>query len=253
MTTTDTLFAYITELQGREPWGHVLDAGTGWGSASWLLSQSTSSFTGVTGDPAWARQLGTDFGARLRPFDRFLAGNWADPGLLEGERFDVVVADYLLGALDRWAPYRQYDLFRRLRPLVEKRLYVIGLEPYPEPPGNEDESLVLEIARLRDACHLLAGQRPHREYPLAWTLAELERCGFEVRESRVYPILYSRRFLEEELGLTRRTLERVQPSSLSRGLAEREQELRRRALRHIERQGGLAAGSDYVIYARPRQ
>lgn len=248
----DTLFEYVAELQGSEPWGHVLDAGTGWGSASWLLGLDTASFTGVTGDPDWARQLQTDFAVRLRPYDRILSGNWVDPGFLEGERFDVVVADYLLGALDRWAPYRQYDLFQRLRPMVGHRLYVIGLEPYPEPPTTEDERLVLEIARLRDACHLLAGQRPHREYPLSWTLQELARCGFEVRESRVYPILYSRRFLEEELGLTRRTIERLKPTSLARGLADAERSLRQRALEHLDRHGGLAAGSDYVIYARPR-
>jgi hypothetical protein len=252
LTITDTLFAYIAELQGSQPWGHVLDAGTGWGSASWLLGMPTASFTGVTGDPAWRRQLSVDFANKLRPYDRFLEGNWADPTLLEGERFDLVVADYLLGALDRWAPYRQYDLFKRLRPLVSQRLYVVGLEPYPDPPGSEDEQLVLEIARLRDACHLLAGQRPHREYPLAWTLAELERCGFEVREARTFPILYSRHFLEEELGLTRRTLDRVRPASLAQGLREAEWSLRERALRHIDRKGGLAAGSDYVIYARPR-
>lgn len=248
----DQLFDYVTELQGKEPWGHVLDAGTGWGSASWLLSVPTASFTGVTGDANWARQLQTDFATKLRPFDRFLSGNWTDPALLEGERFDTVVADYLLGAMDRWAPYRQYHLFERLRPMVDRRLYVIGLEPYPEPPQSEDEKLVLEIARLRDACHLLTGQRPHREYPLAWTLEELERCGFEVRETRVYPILYSRRFLEEELGLTRRTLERLRIPALARGLAEAERSVRARALEHVDRYGGLAAGSDYVIYARPR-
>ncbi|MCE7874267.1 class I SAM-dependent methyltransferase [bacterium CPR1] len=248
---SDPLFAYLAELQGAEPWGHVLDAGTGWGSASWLLGLPLASFTGVTGDATWARQLRTDFAPKLRPFDRFLTGNWADPGLLEGERFDTVVADYLLGALDRWAPYRQDDLFRRLHPLVGKRLYVVGLEPYPEPPSSEDEKLVLEIARLRDACHLLAGQRPHREYPLAWTLEALRRSGFEVRESRLYPIVYARRFVEEELDLTRRTIESLKPANLARALGAVERDLRARALRHLERRGGLAAGADYVIAARP--
>ena len=44
--------------------------------------------------------------------------------------FDTVLADYLLGAVEGFAPYWQGQLFGRLRPLVAKRLYVIGLQPY---------------------------------------------------------------------------------------------------------------------------
>lgn len=48
--------------------------------------------------------------ARQRPQDRLLLGNWADSDFMVNERFDTVIADYLLGAVDGFVPYWQIPL-----------------------------------------------------------------------------------------------------------------------------------------------
>ena len=71
-------------------------------------------------------------------------------------------------------------MFERLKPHVGKVLYFVGMDPLPEkadtPQGvscniiikplvNSPFSgqLVIQIAKLRDACILLAGHRTYRE------------------------------------------------------------------------------------------
>ena len=129
-------------------------------------------------------------GDRQRPEDRLLLGNWTDPDLLAGEQFDTVLADYLLGAIEGFAPYFQTELFARLRPLTLKRLYITGMEPYvvTERPEEEAGAFIWEIGRYRDACLLLSGEKPYREYPLDWVLAQLPRSGFRPIASRKFPI-----------------------------------------------------------------
>src|SRR5262245_58157890 len=129
-TTSDSLFSWIEKLQGAAPWGSVLDAGSGSHSLNWIAGLPVRSWTAVTGDAAGAKRLHEEMGARCRPVDRIVAGNWTDPLLLHGEVFDVVIADYLLGALEWFAPYFQDRLFARLRPHVGARIYVVGLEPH---------------------------------------------------------------------------------------------------------------------------
>src|SRR3982751_1667463 len=96
----DALFAEIVRLQGNTPWGSVLDAGTGRHSLSFVKSLPTSRWTAVTARPAPA--LETE-----RAQDRIVVGNWTDTALLDGESFDTVLVDYVVGALDGFAPYFQ--------------------------------------------------------------------------------------------------------------------------------------------------
>jgi hypothetical protein len=50
------------------------------------------------------------FPNRLRPDDSVVAGNWKDPKFLQGKIYDVVLADYLLGSIDGFAPYFQVPI-----------------------------------------------------------------------------------------------------------------------------------------------
>ncbi len=95
------LFAYAEELHGRAlPWGRVLDAGTGSHSLGWLLALRSEQVTAVTGDEAMLRDVMRDFTGKLRAGkDKVVIGNWKNDDFLEGEMFDVILADYLLGAL----------------------------------------------------------------------------------------------------------------------------------------------------------
>jgi hypothetical protein len=75
----------------------------------------------------------------------------------------AVVADYLVGAIDGFAPYTQDMIWRRLAKHMraEARMYVIGMQPIPDfadSPGD----LVVDVTRIRDACILLAGHRCYR-------------------------------------------------------------------------------------------
>ncbi|MFN3944959.1 MAG: class I SAM-dependent methyltransferase [Allosphingosinicella sp.] len=246
------LFAYIEELQGGAPWGHVLDAGTGTHSMGWILSLATERWTAVSGSSAHAAQVRALAGARMRDGDRLLVGNWADPALLAGEAYDTVLADYLLGAVEGFAPYFQTELFARLRPLTRGRLYVTGLEPYVvAPPEDEAGQIVWEIGRFRDACLTLAGELHYREYPLDWVLARLERSGFRVVAARKFNIRYKAAFVNSQIDMCGPRLDRRANRGLAGALRSHGEELRGRALAFVEAHGGLRHGFDYVIAADP--
>jgi len=121
------------------------------------------------------------FSSRLRPVDTVVAGNWKDPKFLQGKVYNIVLADYLLGSIDAFAPYFQDRLFERLKPHVGELLYIVGAEPFPDKDEeSEHGQLVIDIAKARDACILLAGDRPYREYPLDWVIRNLKKNGYKV-------------------------------------------------------------------------
>lgn len=229
----------------------MLDAGTGRHSLEWIISLGTSSWHGVTAGAPGEDELRRSVGQRLRPLDRLISGNWLDPDFLHGERYDTVLADYLLGAIDGFAPYFQDRLFARLRPHVGSVLYVVGLEPYADPPQDEAGAIVLEIARLRDACILLAGHRRYREYPLDWAERSLRGAGFVVQRSERLPIVYGRRFIEGQLDVCERKLPLFHDRTLAPAMSKTIAELRQRALATHDRLKGLSCGADWIIEARP--
>jgi len=249
-----SLHERIDALHGDHPWGAVLDAGTGRSSMRWLLGLATERWTAITGSKAMAEKVCLEAAARMRAVDRIVLGNWMDPSLLAGDRYDTVLADYLLGAIEGFAPYWQDRLFERLRPLVRRRLYVIGLDPYVtlRPDGlAEDGRIVVEIGRLRDACLLLAGDTPYREYPLDWTLRQLRRAGFRILDAEKIAIRYGERFVHSQLDMCSRATARIADRKLAISLLDHIESLRARALALVARDGGLRLGHDYVITAEP--
>lgn len=247
-----SLYEKVAELQGGMPWGLVLDAGTGRSSMRWLLSLQTERWTAITGSPRMAEATREEIGERMRPQDRLLVANWMDSELLAGESYDTVLADYLLGAIDGFAPYWQDRLFSRLRPLVGRRLYVIGLEPYvPNRPTDPAGKIVNEIGRLRDACLLLSGDRPYREYPLEWVLRHLRLAGLRPVDAHRMPIRYGERFINSQLDLCTHGLERLRDRTLALALQSHIAELRDRALAFAAANGGLRHGHDYIVVAEP--
>jgi len=247
-----SLYDRLAALHGQRPWGAFLDAGTGPASMRWLLKLPTSRWTAVTAAHDMAERTAREIAQAARCQDRLVHGNWMDADLLAGERYDTVLADYLLGAIEGYAPYWQDQLFARLRPLVGGRLYVIGLNPYvhgrPEDPAGR---LVNDIARLRDACFLLAGDQPYREYPLEWTLRQLERANLRVVDAEVMAISYRERFVHSQLDMCTQAITHLDSRGLAVRLQEEIAELRQRALAYIAREGGLRHGHDYLIVAEP--
>ncbi|WP_447527638.1 class I SAM-dependent methyltransferase [Vreelandella sp. TE19] len=248
------LFEHIEALQGKRPWGHFLDAGTGVNSIGWVSALNTESWTAVTGAGGMAQSVERAVEGQKRDQDRLVLGNWQDPRFLEEERFDTVLADYLLGAIDGFAPYWQDELFPRLCALTKKRLYLVGLEPYvPFDATTAAGKLVVEIGRLRDACLLLAGERTYREYPSSWVERQLARADFEVIESKRFPIRYGKKFVEGQMKMCRQRMATIADRNLAQAMLKHVDDLERRALEHIEIEGGLSHGADYVMVAEPKK
>lgn len=246
------LFREIETIQEDLPWGAFLDAGTGTHSIGWVGSLATERWTAVSGAEAHAAQTANAIADKRRATDRIIVGNWEDPALLAGERYDTVLADYLLGAIDGFAPYFQHRLFARLRPLVGRRLYVVGLEPYVVgEPDCAEGRLVQKIGRFRDACLLLVGEQPYREYPSQWTVDHLEASGYRVIAAKRFANRYKHRFVNSQIDMCAPRLAKIADRSLAAALAARGEALRAEALALVESENGLRHGFDYVLAAEP--
>ena len=252
------LFRSIERLQGDHRWGEVLDAGTGDKSLAWVASLDSSRWTAVTASKAMADSARRALKAPARDVDRIIVGNWADESLLAGEQFDTVLVDYLIGAVDAYAPYFQETLLRRLAARVRGCLYVTGLEPYvPIVADDEVGQFVGDLGRLRDACQLLARDRPYREYPAGWVVAKLREAGLTVTDQKFFPIRYRQRFVDSQLGICEARLGRFADPALADAMREHIEQMRVRGERLMERHDGLPYGRDYVLRAlalpgRPR-
>lgn len=244
------LFGHVEALQGRTPWGGFLDAGTGVNSSLWSTGLKTERWVGVTGSAGHAAQVRDRAGAALRPQDRLVVGNWTDEGLLAGERFDTVLADYLLGAVEGFSPYFQAQLFRRLKPHVGGVLYVVGLDPYVVGPvDTEADRMVRAIGRMRDVCLTLADETPYREYPAEWAVNSLTEAGFTVTSARRFPNRYRESWVNGQLDMARRRLPRIADQGLAERLGQSIERLRDEGLTLCRREDGLRSGADWVIRA----
>ena len=247
------LYRHIEQAQGERPWGSLLDAGTGVNSIRWVTGLATARWTAVTGSEAEAQLTQDAIGAAQRPEDQIVVGNWADAQLLEGEVYDTVIADYLLGAIEGFAPYFQPYLFSRLRPLTGSTLYVTGLEPYVPLtcPDTTAGRLIWELGRFRDACVLMKGGMPYREYPASWVVDQVKRAGFKVRTFKHFHIGYKELFVNAQIDIALHGLDALSDRALAQALRARGDALRRDALDVIKTEGALRFCRNYVIVAAP--
>ena len=233
--------------------GTVLDAGTGKHSLKWLSGLNTQRWTAVTGDINRARALQSEIKPRLRPNDKICVGNWLDDTFLNDETFDMVIADYLLGAIDGFAPYFQSKLFRRLKRHVSHTLYVVGLEPLPPYSPDPAGKLITDITNLRDAHIKLANHRCYREYPMTWVCESLHESGFEVMHTAKFPIRYNAKKINSQLNVCLNKLNFIADQQLVSALRNKTESLRKKSLHHIRQHGPISFGFDYVIAAKPKQ
>ena len=247
------LYRHIASLQEEQPWGAMLDAGTGLNSIRWMAQLPTDRWTAVTGSVSEAERVKSVVASVQRPSDKIVLGNWADPELLEGEVFDTVLADYLMGAIEGFSPYFQPYLFGRLRPLTRKMLYVTGLEPYVPAarPDSRGSQIIWELGRLRDACVLLAGDMPYREYPAAWVVDQVQRAGFETLSVKHFKIGYKATFVNAQIDVSLHAIGQMEDAALADTLRQHCERLRERALGVIEAEGALRGCRNYVIAAKP--
>ena len=290
----DALFGYIEESQtalsddGTAHFGRFLDAGTGSHSLRWIASlvhrdrlladcvdhgarsaprASLASYTAVTADATMRRKVLDEARALgVAGAGEVVIGNWqaeaagaADdgpPALLAGRTFDTILADYLVGAIDGFAPYFQDRIFRRLAPHLAPggRLYVVGLQPIPdEAPGDAD--VFCRITKVRDACIKLAGHRCYREYPQDWIERQIEGAGMTVVAARRYPIRYDKFTMIRQINVARSKLKLFPSTGLAREMGKVLDGLEKESAAVTEKHGGrITLGFDYVVVAeRPKE
>ena len=80
--------------------------------------------------------------------------------LLRNQKFQTILCDYLIGAMDGFSPFFQDLIFPRLRNhlLPGGRVYVIGLQPIPDTVNGAAGEIFCKVTKIRDACILLAGE-----------------------------------------------------------------------------------------------
>ena len=72
------------------------------------------------------------------------------------------------------------------------RLLILGMEPISDESDGGVAKITTDIKHVRDACHLLAGERPYKEFPLSWierTLAKVD--GWTVVQRKIFPYKYT--------------------------------------------------------------
>ena len=260
----DALFGAIEKQQGDKPFGSFLDAGTGQHSLRWIATlfdnnKGLTDFTAVTADETMQANCQREID-NLGVTGTLVKGNWFDerqPLQLE-QQFDVILADYLIGAMDGFSPYQQDLMIAKLSTYLKPnggRLYIVGLHPIPDTvPSNcldPNAAVICRVRQVRDACILLAGHRCYREYPVEWVHRQIAVCpGLELVQTKQFPILYRHATIVKQINVGRSKL-KFMPLHLQQAMAQTLDELEKESLRataaaHMNR---IQLGFDYVVTA----
>lgn len=247
------IYKTVEQWQADISWGRVLDAGTGEQSLTWILSLATESITAVTGSQDYYKELNQNF--KLSDNQQLIVDNWTNNSLLCDEIFDTVLVDYLLGAVDGYSPYFQNDLLNRLKRHLSPQgnLYFIGLEPFPEYSKNKGDQRLIQLAKVRDACILLAGHRCYREYPLEWVQTELVKNGFEIIKTKPFFNQFEMPFVRAQLNVARSKLPFIQNVKLNKEISDHIQTIETELETDIKKYGPISFGFDYLIQAKRRK
>eukprot|EP00525_Craspedostauros_australis_P001528 CAMPEP_0198133258 /NCGR_PEP_ID=MMETSP1442-20131203/59472_1 /TAXON_ID= /ORGANISM="Craspedostauros australis, Strain CCMP3328" /LENGTH=310 /DNA_ID=CAMNT_0043794371 /DNA_START=671 /DNA_END=1603 /DNA_ORIENTATION=- len=260
----DILFGSIEERQGDRPFGRVLDAGTGMHSLRWIATLSETlgmeHVTCITADETMRKNVQREADdLEITDVSKVIIGNWFGPDgttsiNLKPESFDVILADYLIGAMDGFSPYQQDlmlpKLVRYLKP--GGRLYIVGLEPLPDKaPG--DANIICKVRQVRDACILLGGHRCYREYPMQWMERQIEHRSSHLKliHTSTFPILYRHQTIVNQINVGRSKFSLFPTKELAASMKKVMDDLEAQSLEATSRapNGRIRLGFDYVITA----
>lgn len=247
------LYSYVAAYHQRThqgSWGQVLDAGTGWNSLAWITTLPTAGWTAVTVDPSRTTRLLPAYQPTMRHTDAIILGDWQDPTLLKDQQFDVVILDYLIGAIDAFTPYFQDQIVQRLAVHCTDRLYIIGLEPMLTTPQETGAGLALALDQLKDACRLHAGKRPYREYPATWVERRCKEAGLSVLHTKHFPRQLRAKYVHSRVAACRHLLHEITDTHLQDALELRIKALEQQLLPLANTPTGIQASSNYVIVAQ---
>jgi hypothetical protein len=116
----DILFTTLERWQENRSWGRFLDAGTGVNSLKWIMTLDTVSWDAITADQQMKSEIQSHADITLREQDALLVGNWMDENFCQNlGKYDTILADYLIGAVDGFSPYTQDLILERSAFLVD--------------------------------------------------------------------------------------------------------------------------------------
>jgi hypothetical protein len=270
----DALFKFIEESQaasgkdGAPNFGSLLDSGTGLHSLKWLNSleqqSALSSWVAVTADEGMRSSVDDERALLNMSKGEVVIGNWASvetkntkstivksdvPLLKDTDRFDTILADYLIGAIDGFSPFFQEKIFSKLVSHLSPggKVYVVGLNPIPDSvEGGGD--VFCRVTKARDACILLAGHRCYREYPVEWIEGQMKSNGLKVTASKRYPILYSHASIVRQIAVARTKLPLFKNDVMREGMRAHLKDLEEESL-EVTKNGRIKLGFDYVVCA----
>lgn len=76
------------------------------------------------------------------------------------------------------------------------------------------------MRRARDACILLAGHRPYREYPLDWMIRHLERNQLKITNSKNFTILHTINTITRQIRVAESKLSLMHHNELRSGMSK---------------------------------
>ena len=268
----DSLFGSIEERQGNRPFGNVLDAGTGLHSLRWiatLADKGMTGFTAITADKTMQRNVQTEADAlEVSHLGKVLIGNWFGENPLDEKLlfqntdqeppYDTILADYLIGAMDGFSPYKQDLMIPKLAKLLKPggRLYIVGLEPIPDTaPG--DANIICKVRSVRDACILLANHRCYREYPVEWIERQIggqeSYTDLTLLRTTTFPILYRHSTILKQINVARSKFPHFPSTDLAEQMKVVLDDLEQQSLKATTERGRILLGFDYVVTAEKRQ
>ena len=278
----DMLFNCIEESQGSKSFGNVLDAGTGMHSLRWIATltnersgKGMTSFTAITADKTMQQNVlkeANELG--ISNIGNVIIGNWfgSTPLKLVENSYDVILADYLIGAMDGFSPYQQDLMIPKLLKLLKPngRLYIVGLQPIPD-KVDEDGDIICQVRRIRDACILLAGHRCYREYPLEWIERQIQQTSyndvqdneeesgenngndyqFKLLSSKTFSILYKHSSIVTQINVGRSKFKYFPTPELVDSMKTILDDLERQSSEATSKapNGRIKLGFDYVVAA----
>jgi len=190
--------------------------------------------------------------SKLRSVDELIVGNWMNDSFNSAlGKYDTILADYLIGAVDGFSPYEQDTIIKRLQDHLTPsgRMYFIGMNPIPDeknPPGN----IISEIRRARDACILLAGHRTYREFPSSWMKRHIEAAGMRVVGISNFTILHSEESALRQIRVAKSKLDYMVDANLRNGMERYLLDLEERTRVAIRKNDGrIPLSFDYIIAA----
>jgi hypothetical protein len=240
-----------------------LDAGTGLNSLQWishLLSNpekyGVTDYTAVTASPTMAhiiQKQASEIG--IHDLEGHLVfGNWFaakdEKPICDGELYDTILVDYLIGAMDAFSPYKQDCIFDVVKQHMKPggRIYLVGMEPIPS-KAEGTANLVCKVKNIRDACILLAGERCYREYPLDWTIRTMKQHGLHIIDQSCYKLLHLEHDVLDQLGVAKSMLHHIDNPELRSSMEDAILQLECAVRITLKKTGPIHLGFDYLVVA----